>query len=334
MRSAWLIGSVALLALACSASDAADGAPAAEAPGAEPGHADPETPTTQGSTQHDDASSPSDPHTGDAGADAADGSVHVPPGSCGTPNPAKGFIASLSVKVGAVMRTYALTVPAGYDGTTLYPLVVGFHGDGGNGAGYRSSFPIEAAGGTSAIFAWPNGTNANNGHSFDQAHDPPANADVAFFDALVAAVHATYCVNTARVYVHGMSGGGYFTNQLGRWRATAIRAIAPQSAGGPFGIQASDYDPTSGGLTINGAVPAFIVHGQADTTVPISEGMKSLTYWRSADHSASGQAASPPSPCQKQNGGTKPILFCAIPGLTHAIWAGAPAAIWQFFATN
>ncbi|MDB4940608.1 MAG: hypothetical protein JWP97_142, partial [Labilithrix sp.] len=268
--------------------------------------------------------------------DAGDGGDPgaVPAGSCGAPNPAKGFVPSVSVKVGTATRTYALTVPNGYDGTKLYPLVVGFHGDGGNGASYRASFPIEAQANGAAIFAWPNGTNANSGHSFDQAHDPPSNADVAFFDALVAQVDATYCVDKKRVLVHGMSGGAYFTNQLGRWRATAIRAIAPMSGGGPFGIQNSDYDPKNGELTVNGPVPALMIHGLADTSVPITEGQKSLAYWRMADKSASGQSATTPSPCQKQNGGTKVVTFCAIPGLTHAIWSGAPAAVWQFFQAS
>ena len=321
-----------LAALACGASsdDAAPGDElAAEAdPNATP-------PTTQGSTQ---GSTP-DAATGDAATTSdgggADGSVPtVPKGSCGTTNPAKGFLASVSVKVGAATRTYALTVPSGYDGTKLYPIVIGFHGDGGNGAGYRASLPIEAQAPQGALFAWPNGTNNNNGHSFDQAHDPPANADVAFFDAMVAQISTTYCADGKRVYVHGMSGGGYFTNQIGRWRATAIRAIAPQSGGGPFGIGAVDYDPAGGQLTINGPVPALMIHGLADTTVPISEGQSSLAYWRRADKSTTGQAATAPSPCQQQNGGTKPVVFCAVPGLQHQIWTGAPAAIWLFFAAN
>ncbi|HSO37852.1 MAG TPA: PHB depolymerase family esterase [Labilithrix sp.] len=320
-----------LAAIACGASsdDAApDETPPAAGPATDPGSSS-GGPTTQGSPQ----GAPSgDASTGDAGPD---GSVPtVPKGSCGAASPAKGFLPSLSVKVGNATRTYALTVPSGYDGTKLYPIVVGFHGDGGNGAGYRASFPIEAQAPQGAIFAWPNGTNNNSGHSFDQAHDPPNNADVAFFDAMVAAIAATYCADKKRVYVHGMSGGAYFTNQIGRWRATAIRAIAPQSGGGPFGIASADYDPVGGALTVNGPVPAIMVHGLADTTVPISEGQQSLAYWRRADTSAAGQVATTPSPCQKQNGGTKPVLFCAVPGLQHAIWSGAPAAIWSFFAAN
>lgn len=323
----------ALVAVACGASDG-DASPEDGPAGSSVDNATSPSgnapPTTLGSPR---TGSPDVPVVDGGATDGSAAVPTVPAGSCGTANPTKGFLPSVSLKVGTATRTYALTIPSGYDGTKLYPIVIGFHGDGGNGAGYRASFPIEAQGAESAIFVWPNGTNNNQGHSFDQNHDPPSNADVAFFDAMVASVSTTYCVNKARVFAHGMSGGAYFTNQLGRWRSSAVRAIAPQSGGGPFGVLGSDFD-SNGAITITGALPVLIVHGLADTTVDISEGKQSLAYWRLADKSTSGQAATAPSPCQKQNGGTKPVVFCAIPNLNHAIWSGAPAAIWQFFAAN
>ena len=257
--------------------------------------------------------------------------MSVAPGTCGAAKPPTGFIAKTTVMVGAAARTYALTIPAGYDGTKLYPLVFGFHGDGGNGAQYRSSFAIEAAAGGNAIFVWPDGTNNNNGHSFDQAHDPPMNADVDLFDAIVKQVSAAYCVNPKKVFVHGMSGGAYFTNQLGRWRASVIHGVAPQSGGGPFGINGSDYN-AMGKLTITNPVPAFIVHGDADNSVAITEGQKSLAFWEYANMaSTTTSAPGGPSPCVKQSSG-QPVYWCKIPGMGHTIWSGAPVGIWQFFS--
>ena len=335
MQRSWTLGAVALAGLATwpvgcggSSDDAAtandggadvaafatDGGHAIGKPG-DPGLAD-------GSTSgHGD---------GSTDGSAADGSSHVTAGSCGMANAPTGFISSVSVKVGSATRTYALTVPAGYNGTKLYPLVIGFHGDGGTGAGYRGDLAIEAAAAGNAIFAWPNGTNNNNGHSFDQSNDPPNNADVSFFDALVAQVEGSYCVDKNKVWTHGMSGGAYFVNQLGRWRPTVVKAVAPQSGGGPYGNQNSDF--SDGNLTLTGAIPAFIIHGDADSTVALSEGQKSLAYWRSDDKSASGEAASSPSPCQRQNGGTDPVYWCVIPGMGHTIWSGAPGAIWGFYS--
>ncbi len=269
---------------------------------------------------------------GGAGGGDTDGSMTVPAGTCGTANPPMGFIAKTTIKVGAASRTYALTIPAGYNGTKLYPLVIGFHGDGGTGAQYRSSLAIEAAAGGNAIFAWPDGTNNNNGHSFDQAHDPPMNADVDLFDALVKQVSTTYCVNGKKVFIHGMSGGAYFANQLGRWRASAIAAVAPQSGGGPFGISGADYDKT-GNLTITNPVPAFIIHGDADNSVPMTEGQKSLAFWEYANMASTTMSApGGPSPCVKQSGGKAAVYWCKIPGMGHTIWSGAAAGIWAFFS--
>lgn len=324
MAPAALGSLVGLAACSDSGSDPDPSPPGSVLPSGSP--VDP--PNTDGGPLPDGALPPSD-----SGADDA----HVPPGSCGTPGAATGFLASLSVRVGSATRTYALSVPAGYDGTRLYPLIVGFHGDGGTGAGYRTSFAIESQPGAAegAIFAWPNGTNKNNGHSFDQDHSPPtANADVDFFDAMTAAIKAAYCVDASRVYAHGMSGGAYFTNQLGRWRGNVLRGVAPQSGGGPFGNGSGDFDPQTGSLKLGVPVAAFIVHGSSDGSVTLSEGQKSLAYWRLANKSTSGQAATTPSPCQRQNGGTKPVVFCTISGMGHTLWTGAPAAIWKFFQDN
>ncbi len=370
MKKAWfavfLCGSA--FVVACGADD--DLAPAGEPSGTEPATAEGVELTSDASPRADvgpgtadarrddaatsgDAATPDDPDDAatpddaapprdagvdsgprDAGVDSGPRDAAVPP-ACGAPNPAKGFLASVSVRVGSVTRTYSLTVPAGHDGVRKYPLVIGYHGDGGTGAGYRAAFPIEAQGGANAIFAWPNGTNNHNGHSFDQFHSPPtANPDVAFFDAMTAAIATTYCVDTRRVYVHGSSGGAYFTNQLARWRNGAIRAIAPQSGGGPFGNGASDFDPATGSLRLTGPMAAFIVHGQSDGVVLPAEGLKSLAYWRLANGSAAGDTATSPSPCRVQNGGSKRLVYCAVPGLAHAGWSSAPAAIWQFFASN
>ena len=104
-----------------------------------------------------------------------------------------------------------------------------------------------------------------------------------------------------------MSGGAYFVNQLGRWKNTALRAIAPMSGGGPFGIGSGDFDPQTGNLKVTGPLAACIVHGQSDGSVNITEAQKSLTYWRAAAKSTAGQAATNPSPSSLSIGLTGPM---------------------------
>jgi polyhydroxybutyrate depolymerase len=272
------------------------------------------------------------------GSASVSGTVQPPSGVtvvAGSTDVAPGSYGSLKMTVNGEARTYGLFVPATYTKGTALPLIFGFHGDGGTGAGFRSSFPIEAVAKGAALFVYPDGTNDNDGHSFDQDDDPPKNHDVDFFDAMLSTLSNAYSVDTSRVYITGMSGGAYFTNQLARWRESEVWGNAPQSGGGPFGNGDSDF--TDGNLTVNGPVPSLIIHGSADSTVDISEGEKSLTYWGGANGCSgvtpkSGTAHGT-SPCLLEPGCSSPVVWCEIPGMNHTIWTDAPTAIWSFFSS-
>lgn len=62
-------------------------------------------------------------------------------------------------------------------------------------------------------------------------------ADIALFDALLARLSATYRIDPDRIYVLGMSNGGYFAHLLARDRSTVIAAAASHS--GPLGCRRS-----------------------------------------------------------------------------------------------
>jgi polyhydroxybutyrate depolymerase len=298
-----------------------------------------------------------------------------------------GVAISVKTASGSVMRTYSITLPAVCDSSNPLPLVFAFHGDYGNGEGMYSSFPIEAAaaaaGGT-AIFVYPDGTNNNidpDGmpRAWDLYHDPgpppytytpgqpvPAmsdeasgNEDVDFFDTMVETFEKNYCVDTSKVWVTGMSSGGYLSNQFGRWRSTVIKAIAPQSGALPFGnmdSQAGTWTPPNYCISYNGAVPAIIIHGLADTTVAPCDAVEAESYWDSANgcadsaNNCSPTADSctgtnltipPPAPttvsplnadCIQTTGcGANPVVLCQVPGMGHSIWSDAPQVIWSFF---
>ncbi len=272
------------------------------------------------------------------GSASVAGTVALPSGEtvvAGSTEVTPGAYGSLKMTVNGEARTYGLFVPATYTKGTPLPLVFGFHGDGGNGAGFRSSFPLEAVAKGGALFVYPDGTNDNNGHSFDQDDDPPKNHDVAFFDGMLTTLSGAYSIDTSRVYITGMSGGAYFTNQLARWRQSVVWGNAPQSGGGPFGNGDSDFN--DGNLSVPGPVPTLIIHGSADTTVDIGEGEKSLTYWGGANGCSgvtpkSGTAYGT-SPCLLEPSCSSPVVWCEIPGMNHTIWTDAPAAIWSFFSS-
>ena len=55
----------------------------------------------------------------------------------------------------------------------------------------------------------------------------PDGVDVGCFDALIAKLSTTQCIDTTRVFAAGHSHGASFSNHLGCYRSDVVRAIAP-----------------------------------------------------------------------------------------------------------
>jgi poly(3-hydroxybutyrate) depolymerase len=303
----------------------------------------------------------------------------------------------VTTATGVVTRTYDVTLPyyTSCATTAPLPLIVLFHGDASNGATIRSQFALEqtvAAAGQQAIFVYPNGTDANvdpNGvdRGWDCYHDPgyypypytpgqpvPAdngeasgNVDVDFFDTIVETFEAQYCVDTSQVYIGGFSNGGYFVNQLARWRSGIVNGAAAMSGAAPFGNYmdetpnpdsgASDWAPPYFCVAPTGEVPIIIVHGLADTTVNPCNANEEQSYWE-LDNMCSGSAnnctpyadscttsnladpsTAPTTPygtsgdCVASVGCGEPVVTCLIPGLHHSVWPEAPGVVWSFFSS-
>ena len=157
-----------------------------------------------------------------------------------------------------------------------------FHGDGGTGAGVRTGLPVEAAAGNNAIFVYPDATTAS-GRSFDLETPLATNADIRLFQDLVASVRAQYCVDNGRIFAAGSSRGAFFSNILNcRVGSSVLRAIGPHS-GSIYAADATGYT-TDGHVRCEGtAASAMLVHGQSDTTVPITDGVYARDQWVWAD---------------------------------------------------
>ena len=75
------------------------------------------------------------------------------------------------------------------------------------------------------MIAYPNAVGGSWGLTPDKVKQ-----DLAFFDALLAKLTAAYRIDPDRVYVLGMSNGGYFAHLVTRERAKTVAA-----RGVPFG---------------------------------------------------------------------------------------------------
>jgi len=106
------------------------------------------------------------------------------------------------------------------------------------------------------------------------------------------------------------------------------------SGGGPYSTVGSDYSGPGGALATTGPLAAFIVHGQNDGVVALSEGEIARVYWRNAAGAFENRSSTLPSPCERHAGGTKAVVFCSVPSLGHTLWGESARGVWDFFAAN
>jgi poly(3-hydroxybutyrate) depolymerase len=243
-----------------------------------------------------------------------DGVAAKPSSGCEAPTAAAGATNG-SIEVNGVTRTYVLVVPSGSPRSPR-PLVFGFHGLGGGGAGIRGYLGLESPAGGAAIFVYPDALSDGGRTGWDDV----GGRDLAFFDALAAKVQAEACVDARRIFVTGFSHGGYWSNTLGCKRSSLLRAIAPLSGGGPWG--ACGDRP----------VAAWVAHGTGDRTVLPSQGQGSRDHWLQVNHCGSSSAAVTPSPCISYDGCApgEPVVWCAFDG-GHEIPSWVGGAVWSFF---
>jgi polyhydroxybutyrate depolymerase len=150
-------------------------------------------------------------------------------------------------------RVYRLFVPASAAGATRLPLVLDLHGTGGNAPGRARESGFEA-------LAAREGFAVATLQAEDSRWNVPVATwradDVKYVSDVIDDIAARVCIDPARVYATGFSGGGRMSSLLGCRLNDRIAAIAPVGGLRWFG-------PCGGR-----AVPVLTVHGLADGTNP------------------------------------------------------------------
>jgi len=286
-------------------------------------------------------SAPGDTGAGDGGTTGVTIGTPPPPDTggggptCGSADVAagtKGYLGSQKITVGGAARSYELYVPEAYDGKKAWPLVFVLHGDGGTGSGIRGSFKLEAESGGGAIFVYPDGQNKT--WVIDNATG--LGKDIAFIDAVASSLAKTHCTDTKRVFAVGFSKGAYFANMLACLSKSNLRAVVTHAGGGPFGLDGSGtkFDNKGQLECPSPPVAALQVQGDADTAVPLSEGIKARDHWRRANACATTTKpydAAPPCVAYDGCAEGRPEVWCQIPGMGHTIWPAMGAKVtWEF----
>lgn len=212
-----------------------------------------------------------------------------------------GEFPAATIKVGETSRVFRLVVPKSADLRKPVPLVVAFHGiliDS------KDLMPLytrlnDTAEAHKFIIAYPNAIDRSWGLSPEKIE-----ADLAMFDALLAELKKHYKIDSQRIYVLGMSNGGYFSHLLARERSQTIAAAASHS--GPLGLQ------TLLGVRAPRKFPVLIIHGDKDPIFPVAFAQENRDKYTREGHE---------------------VKYVEVPQLGH-MWATEAKineTIWEFF---
>lgn len=233
-----------------------------------------------------------------------------PQASPGCGQPATPGASEHMIDVGGVLRTFTVTIPDPYDPDVPRPLVFGFHGLGGTGAGYYIPGGLNPA----PIIVGPNAEPA--GGAWNTV------GDLDFVDAIVGELGNDLCVDLGRVFASGYSNGGFMADAVACQRSDVFRGAAVMEGGSAGGVGC-------------GQTAMWIMHNQDDMTVPIDYGNTLRDQWLLANGCAATTQAIEPAPCVRYDGcaAGNPVVWCSPATGGHNPNYDAAAAVPAFFET-
>jgi len=228
---------------------------------------------TAGTMGHDAGT---DSATGTGGGTGAGGAGAASSAGCGhtpTLKNSPGTTANYNmVTVGSATRRYILRLPANYDNSRPYRLVLSYHWATGSASQVFNChtegidcfttqspfFGLWDLSNGSAIFIAPDGTSAqapDSGSTNNNFWYNTNGQDVALTDEILKQVEADLCIDTSRIELEGFSMGGAMVNTLVCTHPGVFRAAAAHSAGGqplPASCQPIPYFATLGSQEAGG----------------------------------------------------------------------------------
>jgi polyhydroxybutyrate depolymerase len=249
---------------------------------------------------------------------------------CGRPPPAA---APSSVEVDHRRRELITVVPEGYDPAQPHALVIAFHGRTSSSAKVRRYYDLERFAGGPTIFVYPSGLRARaGGYSWSAPDDAATLPDYALFDAVLARITRSYCIDPLRIFAVGHSLGAWYVNSLGCARGGVLRAIGTLAGG-------------ISGSHCRGAVAAALFHNPDDRLVAVSHGREARDLFRAHNGlDGPGRTTSLQGFACRRYGdpaASNPVVWCPHGRdrtrsgryYPHHWPAGAGAAMMQFFTS-
>jgi len=227
-----------------------------------------------------------------------------------------------TIDASGTQREYIIKIPAGYDRTHPYRLILAFHGRmydamsvdaGGAPSPSGPYYGVEPLSGGSAIFVAGQALSS----SWTNANDIP------YINAMITRFKAELCIDQSRIFAMGFSMGAIQTIALGCAESDQFRAIAPMSG--------SLNGGTCGGTT---PLAYWGSHGTNDPTINISNGRAVRDTFRMRNHCTTTTVADPQQAgCVNYQGcdAGKPVSWCEFDGV-HEPPPYSGSAIWRFFS--
>ena len=192
-----------------------------------------------------------------------------------------GVSATAQVKVSGTMyfysfetpagtRNYRLYVPASYDPTVPTPLVLNYHGLGGDSLVQTTISQMNSVADKHGfIVAYPNGKADNFGFRKWNAGGCCGSGvnDVLYTQLTLDQIKGNFTIDANRVYATGLSNGAMMVHRLACELSDQIAAIAPVSGGMEFGNNGNFES-----CNLTRSVPVLEFHGTTDQIVPYEGG--------------------------------------------------------------
>ncbi|MFQ5746207.1 MAG: alpha/beta hydrolase family esterase [Gemmatimonadota bacterium] len=196
-----------------------------------------------------------------------------------------------SIRFDGLSRDFIVHLPVGYDHVARKPVVLVFHGSGGNAQGMQTHSGLDAFGDAegfgivyaNAVRAWAEdcaGCSAGDALGID---------DLGFVRALVDTLTANWAIDPARVFATGFSQGAMFIQRLACEPGTPVAGIASVGAT----LRAATAAVCGQGAFRPRPLSVLLMHGTLDNTLPAGgrgsgpTGAVSLdsavAVWRSVD---------------------------------------------------
>jgi polyhydroxybutyrate depolymerase len=212
-------------------------------------------------------------------------------------------------------RSYLIHLPPVYQPGTSLPLVLALHGGGGTAAGMEKLTGLSKVSDKGEfILCYPQGIgkNWNDGRNVKDSKAAQEDInDVGFLLALMDKLTADYGADPHRIYMTGISNGGFMSYRMGLEAADRLAAIAPVAAN--LAEDVLNLKPSQ-------PISVLIINGDEDPLVPWEGGwvgfggkkrgkcisaMDTQHFWQTADGITPGSESVTILPEQNTKDGTR-----------------------------